>query len=145
MVALLMRGTLPTRARKQLREPFALGIAPAGREGAVGGGLGGHQGIVDDLCPGVREDDEREARVAIVRLTGDEPDPFEWGDLPGNSRRRDAEPLRQFGAAELPGRLEPQLTQDREVGERDAVSGKGVVDVPGQLGAGKRELEKCVE
>src|SRR6478609_3444746 len=129
MVALLMRGTLPTCARKQLREPFALRIAPAGREGAVGSSLGGEQRVVDDPCPGVGEDDERQARVAIVRLTGDEPDPFEWGDLAGDARRRDAEPLRQFGAAELPARLEPQLTQDREVGKRDAVGGKRVVDV----------------
>src|SRR5438128_4156851 len=122
MVALLMRGTLPTGTCKQLREPFALAVAPARREGTVRSVLGGLQGVVDDPRAGAGEDDERKARVAVVRLPGDEPDPFERGDLPGDSRRRDAEALRQFGAAELLGRLAPQLAQDRQVGKRNASS-----------------------
>jgi hypothetical protein len=145
MVALLMRGTLPTSARKQLREPFALGTAPPGREGTVRGGLGGLQGVVDDLRPGIGQDDERKACVAVVRLAGYEPDPFERGDLPGDSGRRNAEALRQFGAAELLARLTAELAEDRQIGKRDSVCGEGVVDVSRQLCAGKGEVEECVE
>src|SRR3954451_13759911 len=105
MVALLMRGTLPTGVRKQLREPFAIRVAPACGERAVGGRLGGLQRVVDDRRTGLRQDDERKARVALVGLAGDEADPLERCDLAGDPGRRDPEPLCQLGAAELLGGL----------------------------------------
>ena len=140
-----MRGTLPAVARKQLREPFALGVAPACGESTVGGGLRGLQRVVDDLRAGGGEDDQCEARVAVVRLAVDEAHPLERGDLPGNTRRRDAEALSELGAPQLPRGLTAQLAEDRQVGERDAVDGEGVVDVPRQLRPGEREVEERIE
>src|SRR5882762_5980138 len=109
MVALLMRGTLPTGPQKQLREPFALGVAPPRRQGTVGRRLCGLQRVVDDPRPRFGEDDQREAGVAVVRLAGNEPDPLERSDLAGDARRRDAEALRKLGAAQLLSRLAAQL------------------------------------
>lgn len=100
-----MRGTLPTVAGKQLREPFALGVAPAGRQGAVGGSLGCLQRLVHDRRAGVGQDDQRQAGVTVVRLTCDEPDPLERGDLPGDARRCDPQAFGQLGAAQLARRL----------------------------------------
>ena len=71
--------------------------------------------VVGDPGAGVGQDDEREARVAGVRLAADDADPLERLQLPGDARGRDAEPVRELDAAKaLPGRV-AQLEQDRQV------------------------------
>ena len=77
-------------AGDELREPLAFGVRPARGECPFGRIFGGPQRVVDDLRAGVGQHDEREACVALVRLAGDEADPLERGDLPGNAGRRDA-------------------------------------------------------
>jgi hypothetical protein len=140
---------VPTRRLRrpadELREPLPFRLAPAGGERAVGGVLGGLERLAHDPGACFGEHDEREAGIALVRLPVDEPDPLERAELTRDARGRDPEPLSQLRPAQLPLGRTVELTQDREVGERDPVPGQRKINFTRELGAAEREVEEGVE
>ena len=111
-------------------------------ERLIGGQLGRGLAVVGDPRAGIGEHDERQARVAGVRLAADDADALERLQLPGDARRGDPEPVRELDAAQaLTGRV-AQLEQDRQVAEADAVvCAEGCVDVAQHERAREREVE----
>jgi hypothetical protein len=65
--------------------------------------------------------------------------------LPRDARRRDPEPLRELGAAQLAVGCDPELAQDCEVREGEPMGRERVVDVARQLVAGEQDVEDEVE
>ena len=79
------------------------------------------------------------------RLAGDEAHPLERRHLTRDTGGRDAEPLRELGAAELPAVGSPQLTQEREIGEGDAVHGEWMVELSSEHRPEHGEIEERLQ
>ncbi len=93
-------------------------------------------------APRGREHDEREAGIGRIRLAGDEADPLERCELPGDARGRDSQPARELDAPQRLRRGRLQLEQHGEVVEAEAVMApERVVDVPQHERAGAGEVE----
>ena len=96
----------------------------------------------DDARAGVREHDDREARVVGVRLAADEAAALERRELARHAGGRDAEPLGEVEAAQAAVGRAVQLEQQGDVVEAEAVmAGQRHVDVAHHDGARVGELE----
>src|SRR4051812_29361790 len=80
-----------------------------------------------------------------MRLAGDKTDALERRHLPCDAGRRDAEPLSELRAAELPVVCPAQLAQEREIRDRDPMQRERMVELAREHCAQHGEVEEGVE